>query len=399
MRNISLALLAVAAAGLCQIPAPVLTPSYPLTAETSGFGFSRIITVDHTKVPNTDQTNFPVPVAGTYSWLKKVADGGRLQSASGFDVIFTALDGTVLDYETEYWDTTGLVVYWVRVPTVSHTTDTQFMIWYGNAAIGSTQNHTTSVWNPPGTSDYISVWHGIITHPSNWRSQDSTGNHEASCSGDPTSSTAILGKAMDVGINADATRMLAFASMSDLFNGSNTQMTLEMWVQNYRNPITGPSTSEAFGTAASPDANGALRTIFGSDGTTSNLISFRFAVPWATNYHEVTSTSTTISIATYYYVVATMDTVTTANDAIYVNGGANVGTYGSAGTPPATLSSVTKAFGLGRGPDQLASTVLNGILDEVRVSKVLRSADWAATSYNAQSSPATFYSVGAEVAH
>src|SRR6202007_1417883 len=35
-----------------------------------------------------------------------------------------------------------------------------------------------------------------------------------------------------------------------------------------------------------------------------------------------------------------------------------------------------------------------GYLEEFRVSKTIRSADWIATDYNNQSSPSTFYTIG-----
>jgi hypothetical protein len=40
--------------------------------------------------------------------------------------------------------------------------------------------------------------------------------------------------------------------------------------------------------------------------------------------------------------------------------------------------------------------IMLGSLDEVRVSNAVRSADWIATEYNNQSSPATFYTLGSE---
>jgi uncharacterized protein (DUF2236 family) len=35
----------------------------------------------------------------------------------------------------------------------------------------------------------------------------------------------------------------------------------------------------------------------------------------------------------------------------------------------------------------------HGMLDEVHISNVARSADWIATEYNSQNSPSTFYSI------
>ena len=91
------------------------------------YGFSRSITIDHTKVPNTDQSNFPLLFSGTYAYLATVANGGKVTSASGFDIIFTsdAAGATQLDHEIEtYNPVTGAVSFWVRVPTVATATDT-----------------------------------------------------------------------------------------------------------------------------------------------------------------------------------------------------------------------------------------------------------------------------------
>src|SRR6185503_17837001 len=35
----------------------------------NGYSYQRAITIDHTKVPNTDQTNFPMLISGVYSYL------------------------------------------------------------------------------------------------------------------------------------------------------------------------------------------------------------------------------------------------------------------------------------------------------------------------------------------
>lgn len=40
---------------------------------------------------------------------------------------------------------------------------------------------------------------------------------------------------------------------------------------------------------------------------------------------------------------------------------------------------------------------LNASVDEIRISNIARSASWIKTNYNNQSSPNTFYTVGAEL--
>src|SRR5437764_12166115 len=63
----------------------------------ASWSFRKAITVDFTKVPNTDQTNFPVLVSLT-------ADAGLSAHAlaSGNDILFTLSDGTTkIPYQRE----------------------------------------------------------------------------------------------------------------------------------------------------------------------------------------------------------------------------------------------------------------------------------------------------------
>src|SRR5713101_4718060 len=52
--------------------------------------YRRAITINHTKVPNTDQTNFPVSVSGTYSDVATVANGGKVTNTNGYDILFAS---------------------------------------------------------------------------------------------------------------------------------------------------------------------------------------------------------------------------------------------------------------------------------------------------------------------
>ena len=53
----------------------------------------RTITINDTKVPNTDQMNFPVLISlppNTYPDLKTTANGGSVTNANGYDILFTS---------------------------------------------------------------------------------------------------------------------------------------------------------------------------------------------------------------------------------------------------------------------------------------------------------------------
>jgi len=83
---------------------------------SNGYSSRRTITIDHTKVPNTDQTNFPVLISRTLSDLATTAHEGSVTNANGYDIIFTsdAAGSSMLAFEQEsYSAATGAVNYWV----------------------------------------------------------------------------------------------------------------------------------------------------------------------------------------------------------------------------------------------------------------------------------------------
>jgi hypothetical protein len=124
---------------------------------TNNYSYRRAIVIDHTKVPNTDQVNFPVLVTGTYSYLATVANGGHVQSSNGYDIVFSSDCAGLQQLNHEigsYNATTGTVAMWVLVPLVSHTVDTVFYMSYGNSAITTSQENRPAVdaARNPGTT-------------------------------------------------------------------------------------------------------------------------------------------------------------------------------------------------------------------------------------------------------
>src|ERR1039458_91361 len=75
----------------------------PMQCISSGYGYVRAITIDHTKIPNTDQTNFPFLFSVTDPLLATTANGGHVTNPNGYDIIFTsdAAGQNPLNYEME----------------------------------------------------------------------------------------------------------------------------------------------------------------------------------------------------------------------------------------------------------------------------------------------------------
>ena len=96
----------------------------------------------------------PSPISRFSSSLTGDSDLSKYALATGNDILFTAADGTTkLSHEIESYSG-GTLVAWVKVPSLSSTTDTTIMMYYGNPGASSQQD-------PAGTwsNGYAAVWH------------------------------------------------------------------------------------------------------------------------------------------------------------------------------------------------------------------------------------------------
>ena len=125
------------------------------------------------RFPTPTKQTFPFSISSTYSDLATTSNGGAVTSANGYDIIFASDVGgsTVLPFEREsYTAATGAVLYWVQVPTVSHTTDTVIYMFYGNSSITTDQSNQHGTWD----SNYGGVWH--LANGTTLSANDSTSN-------------------------------------------------------------------------------------------------------------------------------------------------------------------------------------------------------------------------------
>ncbi len=325
-----------------------------------GFGASKTITIDHTKVGASNSTDFPLLVSGTYAYLATVAHGGSVQNASGFDVGFYSDAGLTskLDWETVRWvDTTGEVVYWVRVPTVSHTVDTVIYLGYGNAAITTDQSNATGVWDTAT---------GIVHHLEDGSSlslADATSNgNNGTGTGSPAATTGKVGGGASLDTSSYYHLAYTAAGGSPVSNG-----TVSFWVKK----IADGATNGLFSWAGAPTSGTPFILIQDDNGT------LKFYVD--SNYRE---TSQTLTTGVWVHLAVTLATDTTWK--FYLNASL-LSTY-SGGVSNRNV-----------GDNVYVGTGFNGFgnaaFDEVRVARTTRSPDWITAEYNNQSSPSTFYAV------
>lgn len=337
-------------------------------ATINGFTAKKTVTVDHTKVSNSNQTDFPMLFSGTFTYLKTTGNGGSVTDAQGDDVVFTSDSGcaTNLKFEQEtYSATTGAVVYWVKIPTLSTSVDTSIFLCYGKSSITTFQGDAVNVW----TSSYEGVWHlrdGSTLSPK---------NSVTGVDGTITGATANTG-------NIDGGALFGGASTDKIVTDigtNNTTRTYSIWAN-----LNGAGGGAA-GRMAAKGTTTATEYLSYVDGTGS----YDYSKFWSTSG----SSWRILAPATgaYHYFTITYDNSSSSNDPImYLDGISQTVTENS--PPVGSPNNNSEAWVIGnRGTDNARNW--SGSLDEFRIANVIRSVDWILTEYNNQSSPSTFYTV------
>jgi hypothetical protein len=141
---------------------------FPILLHAQTYLYYKPITIDHTKV-SASLSNFPVLVSiSNDNDLKN-----HVTNANGYDLIFKDAGGVQLDHELESWNgSTGSLAAWVRIPTLSSTTDTTIYMWYGNSSVTTSQENKTGVWD----SNFKGVWHLKEATGANVADSTSNGN-------------------------------------------------------------------------------------------------------------------------------------------------------------------------------------------------------------------------------
>ncbi len=205
-----------------------------ITVEDCAFSRYRKITIQASKVP-ADQTDFPVMIKLTGADFQSIEDD--VSDADGDDIIFRdAIYGNMLDHEIEVYDPTNdILVAWVRVPSLSGSSNTDIYMFYGNECI------TTSTQNAPGvwSNGYEAVYH---LHD-DWN--DSTGSHNGTGGQTQGYVSGQIANGVDFeGGNSDYINI-------GTWSVTNDKLTLQAWVKYESFSETQTILDKSSGTSAS----------------------------------------------------------------------------------------------------------------------------------------------------
>jgi hypothetical protein len=324
--------------------------------------FKRSLTVS--PATGTSLTNFPIVVSFSDPTLAYSGNGGHVQNANGYDIV-PSTDSTCatnnLSFEVDTYDPVGGTwIAHVRMPSLTSSGTTTLTLCYGNEAVTSNQATPAAVWD----SNYSAVYHfGTLT-------ADSTSNANNTTNSAVLSTTGYFGEgASYAGVNGQYLEVPIVAQPS-------TKGTFEAWVYN-----TSGQTNTNWGVYSNHETGDLFQ--FGVYYDSQMLFGW---YPGTTDDRLTASTSQVPMGNTWNHLVYAWD-ATANSQAVYLNGVPVV-----TSTTPFTTFVSTQVGTLGAD----SYNGFKGVLDEVRISNIARSAGWVATEYSNQSSPSTFVVVGSE---
>lgn len=324
-------------------------PSY-----LADFAHRKKITISNTNV-DAELANFPVHVS-----IVNDADFDNCQ-ADGDDIIFTDSEGTELYFEL---NSATLSVgsgteadFYVLVPIVDADAPTEIYCYYENpGASKSAYSDPTKVFDT--TNNWVAVWH---LEESGSGYLDATGNDNDSVA--QVAPTRVTGK-VGYGQEFSNAEYIEIADSASLDIGT-ADFSFSCWVQK-----TGDGVDYVF--AHRNDASGAglaLNFAYGVDP--DRLVC---TIEDADNVGVSCSISPSdIAYNTWYHLAFTCDRDNTDGFVAYKNGTSR----GDVDPTPAQLSlASSRPAYIGKGPYD-TTYYLTGILDEIRISNVVRPAAWA----------------------
>ncbi|MEP6613965.1 MAG: DUF2341 domain-containing protein, partial [Mucilaginibacter sp.] len=335
------------------------------------YGFKKAVTLNTTTLGITSNlTNFPA--------LLSVQDNNLIISSTctdklytpngpNYDFAFVDATGTELYYQVEsYNQTTGTLLVWVQIPTLTYATNNAITFYYGSTS--PTITHNTVFFQKTWASDYQAVFH--FNEPAY------TGSVTDGTAGAHTGTTAGM-------TSADLTTGKIGNAYS--FNGSSKKITAGAV------SVTGAFTVSAW---VKLGATGLDQKIMTNQDATGYLSGGYKLGVYTTNIPEsesgiasnrsTTPNPTAFASGVWHYVqnVYTGTTLST-----YVDG-TQYKSFTTSNNPTANSSFY---IGVGEGG---TSFYFNGTIDEPRVSNVAKTADWLKAEYVNQGNPASFTSSG-----
>jgi Concanavalin A-like lectin/glucanases superfamily/Domain of unknown function (DUF2341) len=327
-----------------------------------GWAYRKSLTVQASQVEATNAAlaDYPLMVAIVDTDLQTNA------TASGGDIRFTTPNGSPLDFELEAYQD-GQLFAWVRIPSLSSATDTSLVMLYGNPNAEPASDGAATFG--PG---FELVWH--LDGGPNDDAKDVTENgHDGVPKGDLAEAASVPGF-IHRGVELDGGDDYFDAGGIDF----GDSFTISAWVR--------PHAPVAFNVlVANRDGNGNENGF--NWGTWPNA-RLDFNVGNGNAQNNAPGIDNTLVTSQWHYVVLVANRAS-ASAASYIDGVEQTANN-------ATLGDYQVSSNVHVGALTDASANFDGVIDELRVSKQLRTPEWIRTSHRNYTVPHQFVIFGAQ---
>jgi Concanavalin A-like lectin/glucanases superfamily len=337
-------------------------------------GFVRALDVVDARVDGGPHVDFPMLVSLTEPWLRDRGNAGDVARSDGFDIYFSAdVAGTArLAHEVEsYAPVSGLLVAWVKIPALS--AGSVVYLHYGDPAITTSQQTVDAVWS----NGYQLVMHLDAI-------DDATGKTASAT----FAATAVANVAGQIDRGRD-------------FNGIDDRVDAGSGAA-LDNVFAAGGTAEAWFFASSYGQNSFGRlfdkghtagwSFAVNNGNATNTLAFVYGA--STSFGEWNGPSDAVALDSWHHAAVVYTAATAANNpTLYIDGVALTG-MNELVSPSGTIGSDASA-NLFVGNRQALDRTFDGLLDELRLSSVIRSDEWLLTQHRNQSAPDQFVTVSA----
>ncbi len=328
----------------------------------SKWSYSKNITINTSSSGGGANTSASVAM---FPYLVRLNSGNfdfSQAQSNGGDIRFSKWDGTHYQYQIERWDKTNkLAEVWVQVDTVFGGNSSQyFKMYWGNASAASNSNGPAVFDTGQG---FLGVWH--LNTSGTGKRPDATANNDSATYGPAFTQNGGAIAGCDTFINASS----QYETVANGINVANNSFTVSAWEKL---------------AVASPASN---RYLLGQGGAANDSglhFGYRYASSTTGQFtfafygDDINGSASTIGTG-WHFLTGTFDTGS-KNQILYVDGsqaGSQTLTHKYKGTGPLYI---------GQSP-AVTPSYFDGNVDEVVVSRGVRSVDWVKLCYyNQQSS-------------
>jgi hypothetical protein len=331
------------------------------------------LTIDHNDI-SADLTNFPILLYISNS-SGRLADNITFifteLGANKLKIAVTTSDGTMQCYvEIEKWDYTGTpstskAWLWVKVPSVSSTVDTDLYLYYDN-----THANNTDYVGDPESTPAMNVWDANFKAVYHMRDYDTSHIHDSTGNNYDGTKKAVNEPIVTTSGKIDDAQ--DFDGTNDYINVGNispTDFTVEVW---FKADALGVATKDfLYKYRAGSTISFDLGHYGGSEaGNVPKLICH---IGDATSNDYLIGT-TQLSTGIWYHAALTYVTSSKARQ-LFLNGASD-----GSDTSAKTISYDTHSVYIGADQDE-TTHYFDGIIDEFRISNIVRSPAWIKASY------------------